>query len=150
MKFARNTGQDATDAAKGFTAQMNAFGLTAEQGDMQLDLLNKTQQDFNISGELLNRGLTRNSATLQSLGFNISESTVLMGRLAQGGETNLRMFNGLGSALGSLAKREGVSIQEAFIKLQADVDAATTAAEKQQIATEALGCLLYTSPSPRD
>ena len=78
----------------------------------------------------------------------ISVSSLVVGIAASGADRPTLLLSGLAAIVAgamSMAAGEYVSV-----KSQADTEAADLARERQELAMDPGGCLLYTSPSPRD
>lgn len=138
LKFSQLNNTDVTTSIDSVYSAMTAWGISMEDADKFLDLLNATGQTTGASVDKLTSSLTTNAASLKDMGFNIDEATTFLGQLELAGVDADTVMQGLKKALANSAK-EGTSTKDALAELQATMAASTTDSEKTVAAMELFG-----------
>lgn len=138
LKFADITGTDATNAVQIVSKAIEGAGLDSKEYTVLLDQLAVAAQASGVSVDTLADGITKNGATMRSLGFDTSETIAIIAQMEKAGVNTETAFAGMKKAAAEWAK-DGKNPREEFqktIDLISNVDSDTKAAE---IALESFG-----------
>ena len=138
LKFADITGTDATNAVQIVSKAIEGAGLDSKEYTVLLDQLAVAAQASGVSVDTLADGITKNGATMRSLGFDTSETIAIIAQMEKAGVNTETAFAGMKKAAAEWAK-DGKNPREEFQKttdLISNVDSDTKAAE---IALESFG-----------
>ena len=138
LKFADITGTDATNAVQIVSKAIEGAGLDSKEYTVLLDQLAVAAQASGVSVDILADGITKNGATMRSLGFDTSETIAIIAQMEKAGVNTETAFAGMKKAAAEWAK-DGKNPREEFqktIDLISNVDSDTKAAE---IALESFG-----------
>ena len=138
LKFADITGTDATNAVQIVSKAIEGAGLDSKEYTVLLDQLAVAAQASGVSVDTLADGITKNGATMRSLGFDTSETIAIIAQMEKAGVNTETAFAGMKKAAAEWAK-DGKDPREEFqktIDLISNVDSDTKAAE---IALESFG-----------
>ena len=117
VEFSELNNTDVSTSIDNTQKALSAFGLSADQAGMLLDVLNRTGQNTGVSVDALSEGLVQNSAAFQEMGLSIDQATVFMGQMETSGANSETVMQGLRRALKE-ATAEGIPMNEALINLQ--------------------------------
>ncbi|MBO4592370.1 MAG: phage tail tape measure protein, partial [Eubacterium sp.] len=138
LKFSQLNNTDVSTSIDNVYSAMTAWGISMEDADKFLDLLNATGQTTEASVDKLTSSLTTNAASLKDMGFSVDEATTFLGQLELAGVDADTVMQGLKKALANSAK-EGTSTKDALAELQATMAASTSDSEKTVAAMELFG-----------
>lgn len=138
LKFSQLNNTDVSTSIDNVYSAMTAWGISMEDADKFLDLLNATGQTTGASVDKLTSSLTTNAASLKDMGFNVDQATTFLGQLELAGVDADTVMQGLKKALANSAE-EGLSTKDALAELQATMAASTTDSEKTVAAMELFG-----------
>ena len=130
VKFSALNDTDVSNSIDKVQAAMAAFGLSAEDAGMVLDVLTKAAQDTGVPVDQLAASLTANGTALQEMGFNINDAAGFLANLDKNGVDAGSTMTGLKKALQN-ATKEGKPLNEALSEMQ---DALTGAASDTEAA----------------
>ena len=131
LKFADITGTDATNAVQIVSKAIEGAGLDSKEYTVLLDQLAVAAQASGVSVDTLADGITKNGATMRSLGFNTSETIAIIAQMEKAGVSTETAFAGMKKAAAEWAK-DGKNPREEFqktIDLISNADSDTKAAE---------------------
>lgn len=138
IKFADLNGVNLKTAIDNTSSAMAAWGVSAEDTSLMLDLLNKAGQDTGESVDSLAASLTSNAPALQEMGFNVSDAAMFLANLSKNGVDASSTMAGLKKALSNAAK-EGTPMSEALAEIETSIKNAETPMEAITTATELFG-----------
>lgn len=131
LKFADITGTDATNAVQIVSKAIEGAGLDSKEYTVLLDQLAVAAQASGVSVDTLADGITKNGATMRSLGFDTSETIAIIAQMEKAGVNTETAFAGMKKAAAEWAK-DGKKPREEFqktIDLISNADSDTKAAE---------------------
>ena len=131
LKFADITGTDATNAVQIVSKAIEGAGLDSKEYTVLLDQLAVAAQASGVSVDTLADGITKNGATMRSLGFDTSETIAIIAQMEKAGVNTETAFAGMKKAAAEWAK-DGKNPREEFqktIDLISNADSDTKAAE---------------------
>lgn len=131
LKFADITGTDATNAVQVVSKAIEGAGLDSKEYTVLLDQLAVAAQASGVSVDTLADGITKNGATMRSLGFDTSETIAIIAQMEKAGVSTETAFAGMKKAAAEWAK-DGKNPREEFqktIDLISNADSDTKAAE---------------------
>lgn len=131
LKFADITGTDATNAVQIVSKAIEGAGLDSKEYTVLLDQLAVAAQASGVSVDTLADGITKNGATMRSLGFDTSETIAIIAQMEKAGVSTETAFAGMKKAAAEWAK-DGKNPREEFqktIDLISNADSDTKAAE---------------------
>lgn len=131
LKFADITGTDATNAVQIVSKAIEGAGIDSRQYTVLLDQLAVAAQASGVSVDTLADGITKNGATMRSLGFDTSETIAIIAQMEKAGVNTETAFAGMKKAAAEWAK-DGKNPREEFqktIDLISNADSDTKAAE---------------------
>lgn len=138
LKFSQLNNTDVSTSIDNVYSAMTAWGISMEDADKFLDLLNATGQTTGASVDKLTSSLTTNAASLKDMGFSVDQATTFLGQLELAGVDADTVMQGLKKALANSAK-EGTSTKDALAELQQTMAASTSDSEKTVAAMELFG-----------
>lgn len=131
LKFADITGTDATNAVQIVSKAIEGAGVDSKEYTVLLDQLAVAAQASGVSVDTLADGITKNGATMRSLGFDTSETIAIIAQMEKAGVSTETAFAGMKKAAAEWAK-DGKNPREEFqktIDLISNADSDTKAAE---------------------
>lgn len=117
IQFAEINGTDVSGSIDKVQSAMTAFNIPASDAGNVLDLLNVAGQNTGISLDSLSQMLTSNASALKAMGFNISDSAMLLANLSKQGIDASSVMAGLKKAYADSLKN-GTSLQETLKGLE--------------------------------
>ena len=138
LEFSKLNNTDVSTSIENVQKAMTAWGLSADEADNFLDLLNATGQKTGASVDALSNSLTSNAAALKDMGFNVDEATTFLGNLELAGVDSSTVMAGLKKALTNAAQ-EGKTTKDALAELQDAMSSADSETEKTVAAMELFG-----------
>ena len=138
LQFSKINGTDVQSSVDGVSSAMAAFGMSADDAQSALDILNTVGQTTDVSVDSL-IGLIQTAAPItRELGFNFGEAASFLGNLDKNGIDASAVMTGLRRALAN-ATKDGKSMDEALADLQTSLANATSDTEAMQAATDLFG-----------
>ena len=138
IKFADLNGVNLKSAIDNTSSAMAAWGISAEDTSLMLDLLNKAGQDTGESVDSLAASLVSNAPALQEMGFNVSDATMFLANLSKNGVDASATMAGLKKALANAAS-EGTPMSEALAEIEESIKNAEDPMAAITTATELFG-----------
>lgn len=121
IKFSKITGEDLVSSIDDTQKAMSAYGIEAKDAGKFLDALAKTSQATGVSTGSLTNGIISNATAFQEMGLSVDQAVLFMGQLEKSGANSETVLNGMRKALKNSAK-EGLSLDEALISLQNEIE----------------------------
>lgn len=138
LKFVQLNGTDLKNAIDTTQSAMAAWGVSAEDAGLMLDLLNKAGQDTGVSVDALSASLVSNAPALQEMGFSVSDATMFLANLEKSGVDASSTMAGLKKALNNAAA-EGTPMADAMAEMEDSIKNASSSTEAITIASELFG-----------
>lgn len=138
IKFADITGTDATSAVRLVSRAIENGGMEAKDYSKLLDMLAKAGQDTGISVDNLAESITKNGATMRSIGFTTEETIAMLAQFEKAGVNSETAVAGLKKAVGEWAK-EGWNAKASFERVTEAIRDSEDPILAAEIAVEAFG-----------
>lgn len=138
VQFAKLNNTDVNAAIDTTQKAMAAFGMSADEAEGFLDVLNKVGQETGVDMNTLSQSLVTNAAALKAMGFNSTEAANFVGQLEKSGIDASTAMAGLQKALVNGAK-EGKTMGDVLAEIQSSIVNAGSDTEALAAATEIFG-----------
>lgn len=138
LEFSEINGTDVKTSVDNVQTAMAAWGISAKDTALVLDLLNTAGQQTGVNVDSLAQSLSQNAPALQELGFSASDSALFLANLSKNGVDATATLTGLKKAMAT-ASSAGIPFETAISNLEESIKNAETSTEAIILATDLFG-----------
>lgn len=117
VKFAELNDTDVSTAIDQTQKALSAFGLSSDNANHLLDVMNAAAQATGVSVDTLTSGLVQNATAFQEMGLSVDQSVMLMAQMEKSGANSETVMQGLRKALKN-ATADGKDMNTALAELE--------------------------------
>ena len=138
IKFAQLNGTDVSNSVDKVQGALAAWGLTADDASVMLDVLNSASQKTGASVDSITDALKTNAPALMEMGFSASDAAMFIANLDKNGADASATLGGMKKALAAAAK-QGKPMNQAMKDMEKSIKNAKSTTEAITIASELFG-----------